>query len=89
MGTRGSIWTAGISFPVSPVTGDSHLFTAAVVSGLTWQDAMGMALTSAELGDVARYNGTAWTEVTNIRGTMGTAGSSGTDGDRGSLWVCG
>ena len=46
-----------------------EFFLADVASGLDWKDTDGSTdLTSADAGDVARFDGTDWVKQGNIRG---------------------
>ena len=55
-GAEGPGWSAGSSFPDSPVDGALHLFTASVSSLTDYVDSSATALTTAEAGDYACYN---------------------------------
>ena len=80
-GERGSLWTSGDAFPADPNTNDHHLFRADVTAGLTWFDTDGTtALTGAEAGDIAEFNGTDWVKELNIRGIPGIQGIPGIPG---------
>ena len=64
-------FNTGTAFPTDPVplSPDLFLFTADVASGLDWKDTDGSTdLTSADEGDLARYDGTDWVLVLNLRG---------------------
>ena len=80
-GERGSLWTSGDAFPADPNSNDHHLFRSDVTTGLTWFDTDGTtALTRAEAGDIAEYNGTDWVKKLNIRGIPGIQGIQGPPG---------
>ena len=54
----------GAAFPTGPHwIGRMHIFSVAVANGLVWQEADGSALTSAEAGEFAHYNGAAWVKM--------------------------
>ena len=68
-GSNGTSMSLGLSFPDSPLFGDSFLFTADVASGLTWKDTDGATgLTAASQWDMAKYNGIHWVKQGNIKG---------------------
>ena len=53
------------------------IFDDDVASGLDWLDTDGStALTAADNGDLARYNGTAWVKVINLIGADGASGDA-------------
>ena len=53
--------SVGATLPTASISGDTHVFDQDVASGLDWLDTDGTtALTSAELGDWAVYNGSKW-----------------------------
>ena len=77
-------FSSGTTLPSPPdaVTNDFHLFSDDVAQGGTfWIDTDGTSmLTSADAGDVGRFNGTTWVKQTNITGPQGEAGAAGSDG---------
>ena len=80
--------STGDAFPTSPspVTSDMHFFLADVASGLDWKDTDGSTdLTSADAGDVARFDGTDWVKQGNIRGPSGEDGADGAGSSDGPL----
>ena len=86
-GADGVVWTVGTSFPVSANDGDLHLFDEAVASGLSsYVDSNDMSITSAALGDFARFNGTdtKWQYEGTLLGAQGPRGIQGDAGDDGS-----
>ena len=74
------VLSSGDAFPTSPspVENDLHFFFADVASGLDWKDTDGTTdITSADNGDVARFNGTDWVKLGNRRGPAGGEGPEG------------
>ena len=58
----------GTAFPATAESGELFLFSDDVASGLTWKDVdTSTNITAAEVGDVARYDGTNWVKVGNWR----------------------
>ena len=71
-------WSADTSFPGGVYSGDMHMFTDYVASGLNWKDTNGSDdLTSASQGDIAQFNGTDWVKQTYLRGEQGTIWTTG------------
>ena len=74
------VLSSGDAFTTSPtpVANDLHFFFADVASGLDWKDTDGTTdITSADNGDVARFNGTDWVKLGNRRGPTGEEGPEG------------
>ena len=70
---------SGTAFPTTPapLSPDMFIFSDDVASGLDWLDTDGStALTAADNGDLARYNGTAWVKVINLIGAAGASGEA-------------
>ena len=60
---------SGNAFPLTPtpLENDIFFFDEDVASGLTWKDTDGTTdLTAADIGDMARYDGTDWIKVVNV-----------------------
>ena len=86
------VLSSGDAFPTSPspVENDLHFFFADVASGLDWKDTDGTSdITSADNGDVARFNGTDWVKLGNRRGPAGAEGADGQDGAAGATGATG
>ena len=77
------VFSSGDAFPTSPspVESDFHFFFSDVASGLDWKDTdESTDLTSADAGDVARFDGTDWVKQGNLRGPAGDDGADGAGG---------